>query len=339
MNPLISTKDKHSKDNLAAIKYIYIDLDVKDIEETAEDVEAQLRCLPLRPTWIARSGHGWHVVWELREPIDRDVAEFDWVLELQDKIVEWLCADRSVRPWTVMRLPGTTNYKREPYVPCEEIFRGEPVDLTEIAWLVDTIGDRQLFTRKEEPGRAPVVHDQEFDPGYKEPLDVDQRLADMTYEGPGDAAIHKTQVQVTASLIGRGYTLDAAVAHVLAETEKRAPANTGNGSTSRSSAMGGSRSTPNSRTRCRMICAINSRRSTAPVRPLSSSLSMAAGSVNGPTGQSSGCVSSGEQSTRLPRTGPRLRALTPRPHVLDASSWSRSRNLSPDPNPSTSLTS
>ena len=57
---------------MLGILYIYVDIDTKDIEETAEDVERRLQELPLKPTWITRSGHGWHVVWELKECVDQE---------------------------------------------------------------------------------------------------------------------------------------------------------------------------------------------------------------------------------------------------------------------------
>ena len=75
-----------------------------------------------------------------------------------------------------------------------------------------------LFTRKEPNGhdQHPNGHDQYFDA----PVNVDQRLANMTHEGPGDTGIHKTQLQVTSALIGRGMSLEFAVLTVLEETQK-----------------------------------------------------------------------------------------------------------------------
>ena len=136
MNPLVEGARVHSKENLAGILYIYVDIDTKDIEETAEDVERCLQELPLKPTWITRSGHGWHVVWELKECVDRGDDYYELAIEFQAQLINWLAADRLVRPWTILRLPGTTNYKREPYVPCEVMMTGDPVDITEIEVVV-----------------------------------------------------------------------------------------------------------------------------------------------------------------------------------------------------------
>jgi hypothetical protein len=98
MNPVVDPRVTHTKDNLAGIRYIYADVDAKDLEDAPEAIEARLLCLPLRPTWVARSGHGWHVVYELRVPVGRDDEGFNFAVALQEQIVEWLSADRSVRP-------------------------------------------------------------------------------------------------------------------------------------------------------------------------------------------------------------------------------------------------
>ena len=37
--------------------------------------------------------------------------------------------------------------------------------------------------------------------GFKPPIDVEQRLAAMAFQGPGESAIHPTQVSVSAALL------------------------------------------------------------------------------------------------------------------------------------------
>jgi hypothetical protein len=54
--------------------------------------------------------------------------------------------------------------------------------------------------------------------GFKPPMDVEKRLAAMTYMGGGDSAIHGTQVSVTASLLNSGLAFDEVVALVLHAT-------------------------------------------------------------------------------------------------------------------------
>ena len=221
MNPLKAGATWHSKE-LAGILHVYVDIDLKDIEEEDDYVALRLRTLPLQPSWIHRSGHGYHVGWTLREMIARDDEGYEAVVALQAKLIEWAAADRLVRPWTVLRLPGTTNFKHEPYVPCEVIATGLPVDIAELQAMCELVEGVTLFTRKAKPEDG-AEHNQYFDPGYREPVNVEERLQNMTYKGPGDSAIRKTQLQVTASLIRGGMSLEAAVLTVLEETQKAAP--------------------------------------------------------------------------------------------------------------------
>jgi hypothetical protein len=58
--------------------------------------------------------------------------------------------------------------------------------------------------------------------GFKPPLDVEKRLCQMTYMGGNDAAIHGTQVSVTASLLNAGREIDEVVSLVLEATRAAA---------------------------------------------------------------------------------------------------------------------
>jgi phage/plasmid-associated DNA primase len=53
---------------------------------------------------------------------------------------------------------------------------------------------------------------------FKPPIDVEKRLAGMTYMGGGDSAIHGTQISVTASLLNKGVAIDEVVGLVLEAT-------------------------------------------------------------------------------------------------------------------------
>jgi hypothetical protein len=54
------------------------------------------------------------------------------------------------------------------------------------------------------------------------PIDVDERLDRMRFHGAGETSIHNTQISVTASLLRRGYPIDAAVACVMDATRRAA---------------------------------------------------------------------------------------------------------------------
>jgi hypothetical protein len=60
--------------------------------------------------------------------------------------------------------------------------------------------------------------------GHAAPIDVEARLAAMSYQGAGDAAIHSTQVSVSAALLNRGHPTDEVVEILMAATRAAAGA-------------------------------------------------------------------------------------------------------------------
>ena len=95
---------------------------------------------------------------------------------------------------------------------------GEPVDVSEIEALCDLLPDAGIFKLKPKlrgnghSGGEYAVHD--------EPVNVDARFAEMQFEGPGDSAVHQTELHVAASLLRRGMSVKFTVLTVLEETQK-----------------------------------------------------------------------------------------------------------------------
>jgi hypothetical protein len=68
--------------------------------------------------------------------------------------------------------------------------------------LCDLLPDAGIFTPKPKlrgNSHEHAVHD--------EPVNADARLAEMQFEGPGDSAVHQTELHVTASLLRRGMSV------------------------------------------------------------------------------------------------------------------------------------
>ena len=96
--------------------------------------------------------------------------------------------------------------------------RRRAVDITEIEALLDLLPE-PLFARRE--GGNGHDHHSPFEPTpEKVPVDITARLAAMRFKGPGNSAIHATQLACTASLLRSGCTLDHVVAEVLEATRK-----------------------------------------------------------------------------------------------------------------------
>lgn len=220
LNSLRSGATRRSIETIGAIEQLAVDLDLKDLTATPEEVEERLRGLPLAPTWVRRSGGGFHVGLELREPVEASDAEyFQQTCDLHKRLVAALSGDPAVaHPAALLRVEGTCNTKRSTPIRCERLWgSGKPVDLSEIEALIELLPSGGMFERRgggngRDPHPLPVTE-------RTAPVDVDARLAAMKFQGAGDSAIHTTQLQVTAALLRTGSPLDDVVADVLAATK------------------------------------------------------------------------------------------------------------------------
>jgi hypothetical protein len=116
----------------------------------------------------------------------------------------------------ILRLPGSHNTKTGELRPVTILWvSGNRYDLIELQEWLDI--QRPLIDRPAPPEAA--AKPEEFDPfaefvahyGFKPPIDVEERLAAMTYMGDGDAGIHQTQLHVSASLVNQGMDDDEIV--------------------------------------------------------------------------------------------------------------------------------
>jgi hypothetical protein len=225
VNPLLPGSTTRSKETVAEIVGLRVDLDFRSLESSPDDIDQALRQLPLAPTEVRNSGGGRHVDWMLKEPIPRGTPEYDQACELLVQLTGRMSADPNpAHPAALLRLPNSFNCKYGAAILVEPIFgSGAPVDITEIEALVDLLPEGGLFPRKAKP--ASNGHDHtEGGPRtageHRASIDVDQRLADMRHKGPGDASIHRTQLHCTGSLVRCGCPVDDAVFTVLEATKK-----------------------------------------------------------------------------------------------------------------------
>jgi P4 family phage/plasmid primase-like protien len=230
--------------DLAELPALWVDIDCGKIGLEKDAVVAVLRTMPIAPSIIVDSGYGIHGYWLLREAIDiRQVADGTPVEGWEDteaeiiaalkQLANALCGDTAVCDLPrIMRLPGTHNTKngemRLAHVLEATWARHEFSDIVEMLdWL------RPLITRPAPPEGVSaaartngVVDDNPFAAfarqfGIYTPIDVQERLNQMTYLGDGDSGIHQTQLHVSASLVSHGEEEDTIV-EILIEATKRA---------------------------------------------------------------------------------------------------------------------
>jgi hypothetical protein len=198
---------------------LYVDIDFKDIVETPAEVDARLRTLWLRPGEIRNSGHGRHVVFPLKEPLDATDPRLAAALK---GMTECLCGDMTVAHLAaLLRRPGTHNSKDGDWTEVVCISRSDVHhDLTNIESWLESVGSRPLFTRRPDSNGRDGAEEIKRANGHasKPPIDVDALLVAMKFQGLGDSAIHPTQLRCMASLLRSGAVLREAARTVLDAT-------------------------------------------------------------------------------------------------------------------------
>jgi RecA-family ATPase len=223
-NPLKAGATARNLETVAQVDEIWTDHDFKDFEDPPEEVTSRLLQLPLEPTTVNNSGHGLHSYWKLREPIAADdPVMFARVCDLMKNLATRLSADpMPTTPASLMRVVGTHNTKDadNPVLVTPAWGSGQDVDITDLEELCDTLPADGLFRRRPPKPRPNGNGDASSGGDAGGPVDINQRLEDMCFEGPGDSSIHCTQLQCTAALLRGGCSVDEAVIQVLEATQK-----------------------------------------------------------------------------------------------------------------------
>lgn len=226
---------RRAKANVSEIIGLHADVDLKSIMTDADGALQAIDRLLLRPSIVNRSGNGFHPYWFFREAIPATPENIERVEAALRLLADLVGGDLSVCEISrLMRLPGTHNTKNGAWIEVQTIrehasARYELDELEE--WLCQI---SPVIHRKEVVGRSssPSVARSEIDGnpflavaarfGFKPPIDVERRLAAMSYQGAGDSAVHPTQLQVSASLLSRGSPIEEVVDIISAATRAAA---------------------------------------------------------------------------------------------------------------------
>ena len=219
---------RRAKETASELTGLHADIDFKSVTVTQDEIKQKLRELTLLPSKIVDSGNGLHCYWHFREALPATSENIALVETLLRQLAEHLGGDPAVCEIArLMRLPGTHNTKEgawnEVRVVSEIPARYDPGELAE--WLDEL--NRPAIARKPEASKG---NGQDTNPwlqvaaryNFKPPIDVEQRLAAMQFQGADSAAIHPTQLAVSASLLTHGTPLEEVVEMLLAATRAAA---------------------------------------------------------------------------------------------------------------------
>lgn len=219
---------KGDREHCTELPAVWADIDCIANGIDFDEAISALLSLPHPPSAIIHSGGGLHAYWRLREPLDLTTAENDEaVVAVLRQLIGVTCGDRSACDIPrVLRLPGTLNTKREPHVLCRVLHQDDRTyEFSDIVEWLDW--QRPVITSEIGLKADPVIFSNPFLAaaarfGFKPPLDVEQALAAMSYEAPGENSIHYTQLRVSASMVSAGADDDEIVDVLLSATKAAA---------------------------------------------------------------------------------------------------------------------
>jgi hypothetical protein len=196
---------RRTKDNVAHIEGLHVDIDAYKANGTKEEIERRLRDDLLDVGILSRidsSGRGIHARFLFREPIEAGTPETERAERILKRLVAYLGADPQPAHFAaLMRRVGTTNSK-EGGGPCKTLLdTGARCELSDIEAYLDLVSDREpLFSSPE-----PKTNGDGASEYNNEPVDVDARLAAMKFEDKDGAGVNITVRAVIPSLIWRGW--------------------------------------------------------------------------------------------------------------------------------------
>ena len=197
VNPLLPGSRQRNNDTVAAVVCLHADIDLRTLATPHDAVLADLRKLARQlPVEVRESGGGFHVLIWLKEPAERDTAEFARADALRARLIHILSADPSQRHASaILRQLGTHNTKYGTPRECRTIIVGKPVDITEVEDFLDALGDAPRYQPIEKPRSNGHDHSASTAVPADGPVNVEQRLADMQFKGGDSRSIHLTELQ------------------------------------------------------------------------------------------------------------------------------------------------
>jgi hypothetical protein len=194
---------KRNKETVGSLERLAVDIDFKNIEQSPEDILTVLTGLCLPPSEIHSSGHGYRLLFHLKEPLTGDdMARGERAMA---RFAELLGADPApTNRASLFRLPGSSNTKDGDKKPCHVLPEysdpSQQYDITELEEMFN-LYERPLLTRK----AAAATNGGDAPEQQRGPTDVDARLAAMEWHGSGNSCVNVTVRDCMASLLRQGH--------------------------------------------------------------------------------------------------------------------------------------
>lgn len=217
--------------DLAELPALWADIDTDKHGLDKAEVAKSLLEIPLPPGVVIDSGGGIHAYWLLREALDvrAGQTETEEAVTAALKQLAGVCGgDTAVCDIArIMRLPGTHNTKTGEMRRCRALaaswVRHEFDDIIDMLdWLRPVVSLSERSVGRRAAGPSDPFSEYAKQAGIKIPVDIEQRIAAMSYLADSDAGIHQTQLHVSASMVAQGEDDEKIVALLLAATRDAA---------------------------------------------------------------------------------------------------------------------
>lgn len=111
VNPRKINTGNGTNKEISQLATFWVDIDSKDYQNSMETAKEQLDNMPLKPTLLISSGHGYHAYWVLEDPIDVTENNFEELTKVSAAIHKLVGADNTHDLRRLLRVPGTPNIK------------------------------------------------------------------------------------------------------------------------------------------------------------------------------------------------------------------------------------
>lgn len=216
-----------SKDTLAKITSLFVDLDFKGITETPEAIKAAIANLKLKPTAVVMSGHGYHCYWKLDKPLSREQAPS--TEGIMRRICAKLAGDTSAAEVSrVLRLPGSHNSKNDEWIEVAvvgELSSWKSYGVAEIDQYFSEL-DPQLTYRQTKRDMAASNDNNPYKAIAREMrkltsnFDADELLDKMVFHDVQGNGIDDTLTRVVGAMVAAGNDVNECITVFLPEMRR-----------------------------------------------------------------------------------------------------------------------
>lgn len=220
---------QRSKDEVAHINSLFVDLDFKGITEDREQIENVLKNLKLQPTVVVFSGHGLHCYWLLEPPLN--VEHSSSCEDIMRRICAALAGDKSAAEVSrVLRLPGSHNSKNDEWL--------EVAVVKELSsWRTYSVANLDRYFSELDPQLTYRPTKRDAERGNEKPLnpyqaiaremrrlsgsfDANKMLDEMVFHDVQGNGIDDTMAHVVGAMVSEDATVDQVIKFFLPDMKR-----------------------------------------------------------------------------------------------------------------------